>query len=92
MSFPAAPGEVPEVSLPEPRTRELAVNEQERLPAGATLGEPGLDVQAAVEELDLVFANWPAGRGRDLRSGQDVVGRRLGHPRSTVQCFTTHAG
>ena len=64
VALPAAAGEVAEVALPDPGAAELAVDEQERLAARAPLRQPGLDVQAALGELDLVLADGPAARAR----------------------------
>ena len=76
VALPAARREVAEVPLPEPRAGELAVDEQQRLATRSTLGQPRLDVQAAVVELDLVLADGPAVGGRDLGAGEDPVGCR----------------
>src|SRR5207247_7444061 len=60
MALPAARREVAEEPFPDPRSRELAMDEQKRLPSGAALRKPALDVQASVVELDLVLADRPA--------------------------------
>lgn len=62
--LPAAAREVMQVALPDPRPAELAVDEQERLAAGAALRQPGLHVQAAIDELDLVLADGAASGSR----------------------------
>ncbi len=46
VALPAARGEVAEVALPDPRTGQLAVDEQQRLAARPPLGQPRLDVDA----------------------------------------------
>src|SRR4051794_1236024 len=79
MALPAPRREVAEEPLPQPRTRQLAVDEEERLPPRSALREPRLDVQAAVVELDLVLPDGPAVRRRDLRPGEDLVRRRFVH-------------
>jgi hypothetical protein len=58
VTLPAAAGEVVEVPLPDPRAAELAVDEQDRLAPRPPLGQPRFDVQAAVDDLDLVLADW----------------------------------
>src|SRR6185503_6858193 len=79
VALPAASREVPEVALPGPRSGELAVDEQERLPPRSTLGQPRLHVDPALIELDLVLSNRPAVGGWHLGSGEDLLGGRLGH-------------
>ena len=69
VALPAAPGEVAEEALPGPRPAELAVDEQQRLPARSALGQPRLDVQAALVQLDLVLADGPAGWRRQSGVG-----------------------
>ena len=81
VALPAARREVPEIPLPEPRPGELAVDEQQRLAARPPFGQPRLDVQAPVVELDLVLADRPAVRGRDLGAGKDLIRGRFGHRR-----------
>ena len=100
VALPAAPGEVAEVALPEPRPGELAVEEQERPAARSALGQPRLDVQAALDELDLVLADGPAGRRRrgGRSSGEAEGGIRLsartrnGRPGSPRACYTSILG
>ena len=69
VALPAAAGEVVEVPLPDPRAAELAVDEQDRLAPRPPLGQPRFDVQAAVDDLDLVLADGPpvgrAGAGEE---------------------------
>jgi hypothetical protein len=75
MPLPAATGEVAEVALPQPRAGQLAVEEQERSPAGPSLGQPRLDVQSALGELDLVLADGStAGGRRGARSSGEARG------------------
>ena len=78
VALPAAAGEVVQVALPDPGAAELAVDEQERLAARAPLGQPGLDVQAALGQLDLVLADGPAARRR-VRGEEAVGGGEVGH-------------
>jgi hypothetical protein len=85
VALPAAPGEVAEIALPEPRPGELAVDEQQRLAARPALGQPRLDVHAAVVQLDLVLAHRAAVRRRVLGAGEDLVGGRLGHGVLTIR-------
>ena len=85
VALPAATGEVAEVALPEPRAGQLAVDEQQRLPSRTALGQPRLDVHAAVVQLDLVLAHRAAVRGRVLGAGEDLVGGRLGHGVLTIR-------
>ena len=80
VALPAAPGEVAEVALPQPRAGQLAVDEQQRLAPRAPLGQPRLDVEAAIVELDLVLADRPAVDRRQLGLGED---RRRGSGRAT---------
>ncbi len=77
MALPAATGEIAEEPLPGPRAGKLAMHEQQRLAPRATLGQPGLDVQAAVVQLDLVLADGPT------RRRQEGIGAR-GH-RSSIR-------
>ena len=71
MALPATAREVVQVALPDPGATELAVDEQERLPARPSLGQPRLDVEAPLRELDLVLADGPtAGTG----AGEEAVG------------------
>src|SRR5690242_3050975 len=84
MALPAARREVAEVALPDPRPGQLAVEEEQRLATGPSFGQPGLDVQAAGVELDLVLANGPAVLGRDLGAGEDLLRRRFGHAASPL--------
>ena len=60
VALPAARREVAEVALPEPRAGELAVDEQQWLAARAPLGQPRLDVDAPLVQLDLVLADGTA--------------------------------
>jgi hypothetical protein len=62
MTFPAARREVAQIPVPQPRTTELPVEQVQRLAARATLGQPRLDVQAAVGNDALVLADWLACR------------------------------
>ena len=48
VALPAARREVAQEALPQPRTAELAVEHVQRLATRAALGQPRLDVQAAV--------------------------------------------
>ena len=73
VALPAARREVAEVALPEPRAGQLAVDEQQRLAARAPLGQPRLDVDAALVELDLVLADRTAVGRRDLGAGEDLL-------------------
>ena len=57
VALPAAPGEVAQPALPEPRSGQLAVDVEERAAARAPLREPALDVDAALLDLDLVLAD-----------------------------------
>ena len=87
VAFPAAAGEVAEVALPHPRAGQLAVDEQQRLAPRAPLGQPRLDVEAAIVQLDLVLADRPAVDRRELGLGED---RRRGSGRCNG--LTTRAG
>jgi hypothetical protein len=78
MPLPSAACQVAEPSLPEPRTGQLTVDEEERPPPRATLGQPRLDVEAALLELDLVLADRTPGTipadGGGTASGLHVAG------------------
>jgi hypothetical protein len=90
VALPAATREVAEVAFPQPRAGELAVDEEQWLAARAPLRQPGLDVDAAVVQLDLVLAHRPAVDRRQLGARQDGVGDRI---RDVIHGrFTTHAG
>ncbi len=92
MTLPTAPGEVPEIPLPQPGAGELAMDEQQRLASRAPLRQPRFDVEPAVEQLDLVLADGPAVGGRDLGAGEDLVGRCLGHRSLSIDCVLTIRG
>src|SRR5204862_853508 len=97
VSLPAARSEVAEEPLPEPRAGQLSVHEQEWLASRASLRQPRFDVDAAIVELDLVLADRPAVRRRDLRSGEDLLRCRFGHGmglgvRDVIGWFTTREG
>jgi hypothetical protein len=87
VTLPTARGEVAEEPLPDPRAGELAVDEEQRLPAGAPLRQPRLDVDATVVKLDLVLPDRPTVGRRDLCPGEDLVRGRFGHraPASAVE-------
>src|SRR4029079_4537580 len=57
VTLPAACCEVAEVALPQPRAGQLAVDEQEWLASRAPFGQPRLDIDPALIELDLVLAD-----------------------------------
>ncbi len=63
MALPATRREVVQPALPDPRSAEFAVHEQEGLPARPALGQPRLDVQAPLGQLDLVLADRAAAVG-----------------------------
>ena len=72
MSLPAALREVLLVAMPDPGARQLTVDEEERLAAGPSFRQPRLDVDAAIEQVDLVLAHGP-GAGRPLDRPPDHV-------------------
>ena len=59
VALPAALREVLQVALPQPRAAQLAVDEEERPPPRSALGQPRLDVEAALLDDDLVLAHRP---------------------------------
>ncbi len=75
VALPAAPGEVAQPALPEPRSGKLAVDVEERAAARAPLRQPALDVDAALLDLDLVLADRPAAgrRAPGCRRGTRIV-------------------
>ena len=83
VALPAAPGEVAEPALPEPRAGQLAVDVEERSAARASLGQPALDVDAALLDLDLVLADGTA-------SGPGPVGCRRGTRPVAVERVVVH--
>jgi hypothetical protein len=89
VAFPAAPGEVAEEALPEPRPAQLAVDEEQRLAPRTTLRQPRLDVDAAIGQLDLVLAHRPALGRRDRRSREQYLGQAVDQVGHRV---TTRAG
>ena len=61
VTLPAARREIAQVALPQPRAAQLAVEHVQRLAPRAPLGQPRLDVQAAVADDALVLADRPRG-------------------------------
>src|SRR5436190_1573171 len=74
VALPATGREIAEIPLPGPRSGELAVEEQQRLPARAPLGQPRFDVEPSIEELDFVLPDRAPAWRRQLGMGQDLLG------------------
>ena len=79
VALPAAAREVAEVALPDPRATELAVDQQQRFPPRSTLGQPRLDVQPTIVELDLVLAHRPPVRGGAAAAEDRLGWAGIGH-------------
>ena len=61
VALPATLGEVLQIALPDPRSGQLAVQQVQRPPPGAALGEPALDIEATLLDDDLVLAHRSSG-------------------------------
>ena len=89
VALPAAAREVVQVALPDPGAAQLAVDEQERLPARAPLGQPGFDVEAPLRRA----RSRPCGRaGRRSRCGRGGGRRRRCRSWDPSVAPTTRAG